>query len=82
MRRNKKSAIQGNVMQSQRKPAASRKARRPQPVARAEYIAAVRFKDGSREIFRILNADDMDDARAMVVAELDNIASLVIARRS
>jgi hypothetical protein len=70
-------------MQSQRKPAAPRKARRPQAVAsRPEYTAAVRFTNGSRDIFRILNADDMDDARAMVLAELDDVSSLVIALRN
>lgn len=69
-------------MQSQRKPAAPRKARRPQPAARAEYTAAVRFSDGSRDIFRVLNADDMDDARAMVLAELNDVTSLVIALRN
>ena len=82
MRCNKKPDSQGNVMQSQRKPAAPRKARRPQPVARAEYTAAVRFNDGRRDIFRILNADDMADARALVLAELDDVSSLVIALRN
>ena len=69
-------------MQSQRKSAAPRKARRPQAVAiRPEYTAAVRFADGSRDIFRVVNADDIDDARAMVLAELEDVVSLVIALR-
>lgn len=70
-------------MQSQRKTAVPRKARRPQVVAsRPEYTAAVRFADGRRDIFRIVNADDMDDARAMVLAELEDVTSLVIALRN
>lgn len=68
-------------MQSQRKPATSRKVRHPDPIARPEYTAAVRYRDGSREIFRVRNADDMADARAMVLAELDEVTSLVLALR-
>lgn len=49
---------------------------------RPEYTAAVRFRDGSRDIFRVRNADDMADARALVLAELDDVANLVIALRN
>lgn len=69
-------------MQSQRKAAVPRKSRNPVTLPRPEYTAAVRFRDGSREIFRVRNADDMADARAMVLAELDDVSSLVIALRN
>ncbi len=70
-------------MHSQRKPAAPRKSRAAAvTLPRPEYTAAVRFRDGSRDIFRIRNADDMADARAMVLAELVNVANVVIARRN
>lgn len=81
MRCDKKPDFQGNSMQSQRQAAAPRKTRRPQPTVRPEYTAAVRFADGSRDLFRVVNADDMDDARAMVLAELDDVVSLVLALR-
>ncbi len=61
-------------MQAQRKPRALR-----QP--RCEYIAAVRYPDGTRDLFRILNADDLSDARALVLSEVGDVRSLVIAAR-
>ncbi len=67
-------------MQSQRKAAAPRRAR-PVRAARPEYTAAVRYLDGSRDIFHVRNADDMDDARSLVLAELGKVQSLVIALR-
>lgn len=48
---------------------------------RPEYIAAVRYQDGSRDIFHIRFADDMADARQLVVAERSDIRSLLIAER-
>ena len=48
---------------------------------RPEYTAAVRYIDGRRDIFHVLNADDMADARAMVLSELGEVQSLVIALR-
>ncbi|PKO90179.1 MAG: hypothetical protein CVU18_01650 [Betaproteobacteria bacterium HGW-Betaproteobacteria-12] len=69
-------------MQSQRKPAAPRKTRASVTLPRPEYTAAVRYRDGSRDIFHVRNADDMADARALVLAELDDVANLVIALRN
>ncbi|HQU80179.1 MAG TPA: hypothetical protein PLU47_12015 [Azonexus sp.] len=68
-------------MQRQRKQTA---ARRPPPTvaARPEFTAAVRYHSGRRELFRVRNADDMSDARAVVLAELDNVQSVVIALRN
>lgn len=68
-------------MQQQRKQATSR--RQPLAVtARPEFTAAVRYRNGAREIFRVRNADDINDARTVVLAELDNVESLVIALRN
>lgn len=67
-------------MQSQRKQAAPKRAR-PVRAPRPEYTAAVRYLDGSRDIFRVRNANDMNDARIMVLAELGKVQSLVIALR-
>lgn len=67
-------------MQGQRKRAESPKARTCR-APRPEYTAAVRYLDGSRDIFRVRNADDMEDARALVLSELGEVRSLVIALR-
>lgn len=67
-------------MQSQRKQATSRSPRSVR-APRPEYIAAVRYLDGSRDIFHVRNADDMDDARELVLSELGEVLSLVIALR-
>lgn len=48
---------------------------------RAEFTAAVRYPDGRRELFRVRNAVDVDDARAVVLAELGQVAALLIAPR-
>ncbi|MDZ4315069.1 MAG: hypothetical protein U0989_09925 [Azonexus sp.] len=62
-----------------------RKAAKPQRPAvrlvRPEFTAAVRYIDGRRDIFRVVNADDMADARALVLSELGEVRSLVIALR-
>ena len=68
-------------MHQQRKQAASR---RPSEGAetRPEFTAAVRYLNGRRELFRVLKADDMNDARAVVLAELDDVQTVVIALRN
>lgn len=48
---------------------------------RPEYTAAVRYANGERELFYVLNANDMDDARRLVIDELGKVQSLVIALR-
>ncbi len=56
--------------------------RRTQPsVVRPEYTAAVRYLDGRRDIFHVRNADDLADARALVLSELGEVQSLMIALR-
>jgi len=67
-------------MQGQRKRAESPKTRAYR-APRPEYTAAVRYLDGRADIFHVRNADDMADARAMVLAELGKVRSLVIALR-
>ena len=49
--------------------------------ARPEYIAAVRYPDGSRDIFHIRNADDIADARDLVISEVGEVQSVMIALR-
>ena len=68
-----------NIMQSQRTVATPRRAQLRQP--RPQYGAAVRYLDGRRDIFHVLNADDVTDARALVLSELGDVQSLVIALR-
>ncbi len=53
----------------------------PRPAARPEYTAAVRYLDGRCEIFRVRNADDIADARDLVLSELGDVRSVVIALR-
>ncbi len=50
-------------------------------VSRPEYTAAVRYLDGRCEIFRVRNADDIADARELVLSELGDVRSVVIALR-
>lgn len=56
---------------------------RVQPVVqrRVEYIAAVRYLDGSRELFYVRNADNLADARELVMLEVGDVSSLMIAER-
>lgn len=63
--------------------ATQRKASRSQIAAkvRPEYIAAVRYPDGSRDLFHIRNADSLADAREMVLLEVGDVRSLLLARR-
>ena len=53
-----------------------------QAAARPEFTAAVRYRSGGCEIFRVRNADDISDARAVVLAELDDVQTVVIALRN
>lgn len=66
-------------MQSQANTKAARPGRRSRP--RPEFIAAVRFHDGRRELFAVKNADDIADARQMVLAELLDVTAVVVAPR-
>lgn len=51
------------------------------PAARAEYVAAVRYPDGRRDLFHIRNADSLADARQLVISEVGDVRSLMIALR-
>lgn len=69
-------------MQAQRKRNTSRSTTiHSAPSPRPEYTAAVRYLDGRRDIFHVRYADNMADARAVVLAELDDVQSLLIALR-
>lgn len=65
-------------MQAARRKSSAETQRRPLP---ADFVAAVRYPDGSRDLFHVLNADDFDDARAMVLSEVGDVLSLVIAQK-
>ena len=67
--------MQGQSRTSTKRHAPARTAARP------EYTAAVRYLDGRREIFRVRNADDIADARELVLSELGDVRSVVIALR-
>lgn len=67
-------------MEAQRNTAHARKPR-TRPAPRPEFTAAVRYLDGRRDLFHVRNADDIADARALVLSELGDVQSLVIARR-
>lgn len=55
---------------------------KPVPTARSEYIAAVRYHNGNRELFRVTNANDIDDARSVILDAVADVAALVVARRT
>ena len=67
-------------MQEQRKQAVSR---RPSPATamHPEFTAAVRYRSGGCELFRVRNASDISDARAVVLAELDDVQTVLITMR-
>jgi hypothetical protein len=48
---------------------------------RPEYIAAVRYQDGRRELFKVKDAVDMAEAREMVLAELLDVTAVVVSLR-
>ena len=51
------------------------------PAPRREYVAAIRYPDGRRDLFHIRNADSFADARELVVSEVGDVRSVVIALR-
>lgn len=65
----------------QQKQAASRRGP-PAMTIHPEFTAAVRYRNGGRALFRVRNASDMKDARAVVLDELDNVQSVMIALRN
>lgn len=67
-------------MQAQRKPVKAR-SQRLNRAPRLEYIAAVRYLDGRHEKFHVRNADSLDDARQMVISEVGDVRSIMIALR-
>ena len=71
------------TMQAQRKPAKARSTRQPRinRAPRPEYIAAVRYPEGHSEIFHIRNANNLADAREMVISEVGKVRSIMIALR-
>lgn len=64
--------------------AAQRQPKKPSPttVPPIQYIAAVRYPDGRRDLFHILNANDLADARELVLLEVGDVRCLLIAPRA
>lgn len=58
---------------------AARTDRRSRP--RPEFIAAVRYHDGRRELFKVKDAIDVAEAREMVLAELIDVTAVVVSPR-
>lgn len=54
----------------------------PPPTARRQYIAAVRYPDGRRELFHVVNAEHLADARELVLLEVGDVRSLLLAERT
>ena len=50
----------------------------PKRRQRLRFLAVVRFNDGHRGAFSVDNASDHDAARRMVIAELDDVATVLI----
>ena len=48
---------------------------------RPEYVAAIRYPDGRRDLFHIRNADNIADARELVISEVGDVQSVMIALR-
>jgi len=68
---------------SQRQARAGGEPRTPRRPARRkmEFIASVRFRDGECQLFSVSNAKTFAEARQMVLEEISNVASVLIAER-
>ena len=53
------------------------------PKKRGDYIAAARFNDKQTQLYFVRNADDIDDARRMVLEEVghENVRCLLVSER-
>lgn len=49
---------------------------------RPEFVAAVRYTDGTHELFHVKYADDLEDARNVVKGALVNVRSLLLTERT
>lgn len=50
--------------------------------AHPEFIAAIRYKNGDKDIFYVRNADDFADARTLLHADLMNVKTVLLALRT
>lgn len=53
----------------------------PKRRRRLYFIASVRFTDGHRDCFSVDNACDHNDARRMVLEELEDVAAVLVTTR-
>lgn len=56
--------------------------RAAEPLATPEFIAAVRYKDGRKDLFYVRKADDFADARSLVSADLMHVKTILLAVRA
>lgn len=68
------------MTQAQRK-ATTNPTARPRGRRKVEFIASVRFLCGDTELFSVSNARTLDEARAMVLDEVSDVATVLIAER-
>lgn len=52
------------------------------PVGRPQFIAAIRYINGAKDIFYVSNADDLNDARSMVIADQIGAKTILLALRA
>jgi gamma-glutamyl phosphate reductase len=69
------------MLAAQQKKGTARAARVSEKARRKNYLAAVRYLDGRREIIEVRNADDLADARLMVLEELGPVRCLLLSER-
>ena len=68
-------------MQTQQKRVKPRDLQAVSRAPRPEYVAAIRYPDGRRDLFHIRNADNLADARELVISEVGDVLSVMIALR-
>jgi len=56
-------------------------ATRAHSARKVEYVAAIRYPDGTRDLFHIRNADSIDEARQLVVSEVGEVLVVMVAAR-
>lgn len=62
-------------------PATAGVPKRPRRRPSGPFLAAVRFVDGSRNVYEVSNAKSAEEARAMILDELsDVVAAMIVVR--
>lgn len=53
-----------------------------QEKVRPEFVAAIRYKDGSKELFHVRFANDLSDARHLVATSQMDVKTILLAVRT